>query len=390
MKDNNLTLFLILKDRPFFTERLMQFMNFVQYPFKLIIADGGKDKEIQTLLEDKQTYPNVDYEYIRCPIDKTLDDFHEKMANTIDRIDTPITSVIDNDDLLIQEGYYKCLQFLKDNPGYSSARGKMSSMGVNHHEDSPAELRGVCGNLIIQSNMYSKYMDDIVGDTAKERFKDQTTHFHGNWHNLTRTNHVQACWKMLNVIKPENMRFTEQVTGYINTLWGDSHRGDFDWMLHENSQRIMTQGVPLSSHFPKQVDWLEIDCWASDFNKMTELMGVAISEYDDTPVAEAMDYFAETYPLKFLGSENEKHIPLFREKINEAKKLGYSEKRIEELTQVVRKYNIKDLPQVGDLGFSPLTTLLEQTLMANFLAGMIHQYNGTNYPLRGKLLSRNN
>jgi len=81
---------------------------------------------------------------------------------------------------------------------------------------------------------------------------------------------------------------------------------------------------------------------------------------------------------------------LFREKINEAKKLGYSEKRIEELTQVVRKYNIKDLPQVGDLGFSPLTTLLEQTLMANFLAGMIHQYNGTNYPLRGKLLSRNN
>jgi len=62
MKDNNLTLFLILKDRPFFTERLMQFMNFVQYPFKLIIADGGKDKEIQTLLEDEQTYPNVDYE----------------------------------------------------------------------------------------------------------------------------------------------------------------------------------------------------------------------------------------------------------------------------------------------------------------------------------------
>ena len=48
--------------------------------------------------------------------------------------------------------------------------------------------------------MYDKYTDDIIGDTAKERVTQQTKQFHGNWHNLTRTNHIQACWKMLNVI----------------------------------------------------------------------------------------------------------------------------------------------------------------------------------------------
>ena len=385
MKDTNLTLLLILKDRPHFTERLMHFLSFMEYPYKILIADGGKNKGIQRLLSNPNTYPGVDYEYVRYPFDSTVDDFHKKMSDVVDKIKTPITSVLDNDDHLLLSGYRRCLKYLKDNPTYSSARGQMNGMQVLAHNDFGSRGNGVCGPLAIHKNMYDKYTEDIIGDTARERVEKQTKQFHGNWHNLARTNHIQACWKMLNVIQPKNMRFTEQITAYLNTTWGDSHRGDFPWMLHQNSQRVQlgNEKQNLNSHFPEQVDWVEMPSWAEDFNKMTEVMGVAISEYDGTPVSEAMQYFTEVYPLKLMESNL---TALFREKIGEAKKLGYDEKRIEKLKNVVRKYKVKEIPQVGEIQGPDVSDFFETTLLANFITGGINQYNGTRYPIAGDLL----
>ena len=386
MKDTNLTLLLVLKDRPYYTERLMQFLSFMEYPYKVIIADGGKNKNIERLLSDGNNYRGVDYEYLRYPFDATVVDFYEKMADVVEKITTPITSVLDNDDHLFLDGYRRCLKYLKDNPTYSSARGRMTGMQVYSNDSFGPRGNGVCGSLGIHKNMYDKYTNDIVGDTAKDRVTKQTKQFHGNWHNLARTNHIQACWKMLNVIQPKNMRFTEQITGYLNTTWGDSHRGDFPWMLHQNSERVqLGEGgsEDLNSHFPEQIDWVKMPSWAEDFNKMTELMGVAISEYDGTSVSEAMEYFTEVYPLKVMESNL---TPLFREKIGEAKKLGYDEKRIQKLQDVVRKYKVKEIPQVGEIQGPEVSDFFETTLLANFIIGGIQQYNGTRYPTAGNLL----
>ena len=361
----------------------------MEYPYKVLIADGGKNKDIERLLSDGNNYKGVEYEYVRYPHDDTVDDFHKKMADVVDRITTPITSVLDNDDHLLLEGYRRCLEYLKDNPTYSSARGWMSGMQVLNTPLFGDRAHGVCGPLAIHKNMYDKYTNDIVGDTARDRVTKQTKQFHGNWHNLARTNHIQACWKMLNVIQPKNMRFTEQITGYLNTTWGDSHRGEFPWMLHQSSERVqLGEGgsEDLNSHFPDQRDWVKMPSWAEDFNKMTEVMGVAISEYDGTPVAEAMEYFTELYPSKLKESTDQNLRLLFKKNIGNAKKLGYDESRIEKLQDIVRKYNVKDIPQVGEIKGSDVSDFFETTLLANFLVGGIRQYDGTRYPYEGNLL----
>ena len=77
MIDNNFSILLVLKDRPSYTFRYMKYMDLLNFPYKILIADGGENVEIQQVLENKDNFPNLNYDYIRYPYDNTLDDFHE-------------------------------------------------------------------------------------------------------------------------------------------------------------------------------------------------------------------------------------------------------------------------------------------------------------------------
>jgi glycosyltransferase domain-containing protein len=311
---NNVTILLPLKDRPQYTKRFLSHLNESVCPFEIIIADGGKDKEIQSILELPSNFPNLSYKYIRYPYDETMDDFYEKMANAVTEINTDLVMVMDNDDFIHIDGIHKCLEILQS-AQYSSARGRIDSM--NGH------------------NMYTKYPNSITGQTACDRLIDQTKHFHGNWHNVTRTNYVQACWSMINITKPQNMRFTEQLTGYLNVMWGDGYRGDFPWLIHDHGERIKTENGSLNSHFPDQKTWIMSDYWLEEFNKMTEIIGVSIAEYDKIPIDDAMNIFTETYPYKLPDLKD-----ILYNRIAEAKDLGYNSTRINKLFDTIKRNNI--------------------------------------------------
>ena len=355
--DDNYTILLILKDRSHYTLRLMRWMDILGYPFKILVADGGEDKVIQEILENSANFPNLKYDYLRYPHDDTLDQFHEKMADSIDKIETPLASVVDNDDFFFLQGVVETIQFLKDNEGYSSSRGAVH----------PAYLsEDMGGELYLEENMYSKYKDSIIGSSAAERMIDQTKHFHGNWHNTTRSNHLKACWKMINVIKPKNMRFTEQITGYLNTLWGNGHRGEYPWIIHQNGQRIQMPDGDLASHFPEQTEWINSEYWVEEFAKMTELMGVAIAAYDGIPVKDAMKLFADTYPTKVQGLEKE-----LKEKVEKSREIGYNAERIKKMFDIVAEYDIKKVEPVPGVKFSYPNVEQEEQVLRSFLASIV-------------------
>ena len=354
MKDNNFTIFLVLKDRPAYTLRFMQYMNLLSYPFKIIIADGGRNEQIQNILEEKKNFSNLDYDYLRYPYDETLDDFHKKMADSVEKISTPLASAMDNDDFFFLEGIAKCISFLKENKEYSSARGAVNGVSIS---------QDVFGDLGIGDNMYSKFLEDVVGATAAERVLDQSSRFHGNWHNVVRSNHLKASWNMINVVQPQNMRFTEQITGYLNALWGNSHRGDFPWLLHQHGQRIEIEGVSLDSHYPDQERWINSDYWPEEFNKMTEVVGVAISVYDNLPIEQAMQSFRLAYVNKLPKIKD-----LLESRINEAYQIGYNTKRINKLLQVVEKYNINNIEDIEGVKFTTPTAHEESLFLKTFLS----------------------
>ena len=333
--DKNVTILLVLKDRPHYTLRFLKYMDLLKSPYKILIADGGRHPTIPQILQNKQNFPNLNYEYVRYPYDHSLDDFHEKMASVVQKIDTPTVIAMDNDDFILSEGIAKCLVVLKENNSYSSARGAIHRIDISHD---------IYGHMTLGKNMYTKYPNSIIEQTAANRVREQTKRFHSNWHNVTRSNHFKTAWRMINVVKPQNMRFTEQLICYLNVLWGDGFRSDFFWLLHQQGQRIEINGASLDSHFLDQEAWIKSDYWLEEFNKMTEAVAVAMSDLDGIPIEKSLEIFAETYPLKLPHLKS-----LLEVRIKEAVDLGYNTERIKKLFKIVKEHDIKNIEPIADI-----------------------------------------
>tara|TARA_R110000824_G_scaffold82073_3_gene205862 strand:+ start:342 stop:1415 length:1074 start_codon:yes stop_codon:yes gene_type:complete len=336
MMIDNFSILLVLKGREAYTMRLMAYFNEICFPYPIIIADGGNDSTIGILLKNPNVWPNIRYDYKHYGYDRTLDDFHNKMSLAVERVETPLVSVMDNDDFMLLKGIEDSIKFLKDNEEYSSTRGKIQQISVS--QDYAGEL------AICQNNMYSEHPDSIIAETASDRMIEQSKRFHGNWHNVTRSNHIKACWKMLGVTKPTNMRFTEQITGYINIIWGNGGRFEYPWLLHQQGQRVTTESGTLASHFPAQKEWIRSDYWVEDFIKMSEIVGVAISARDGIPVGEAIELFNQSYSFKLP------HLKEILEKeIDKCRKIGYNKNRVEKLRNIVQECDVDNILPIGEL-----------------------------------------
>lgn len=311
----NFSILLVLKDRSHYTMRLMNKWNAEKFPYKIWIADGGQDHRVELALLNKQNFENLNYEYIRYPFDATLEDFYKKMTSATMKIDTDTTLLMDNDDFIDVDGINKCVEILDDH-SYCSARGLMQDMQGN--------------------NMYSLYPDSIIGDSAAERVVKQTQKFHSNWHNVARTKYIQAMWKIIQVANPQNFRIVEQSTCYLNTVFGNSYRGDFPWMHHEYSQRIQLSSGDLGAHFPAQESWINSNYWLEEFNKLTEIVGAAISYHDQIPIEEGLKIFRECYHFKLPDLKD-----LLDTRISQAFDLGYNYNKIDQMLQVMKDLNIE-------------------------------------------------
>jgi len=128
--NNLLTIVLTLKDRSPFTYRWMDWMNLNKCPYKILIADGGSDKELEKHLKDYANYPNLNYEYLRYPYDETLEIFYDKWNNVIQRVETPYTMLTDNDDFVILDHLNEKISFLEQNKAYSCYLGKIITFDV--------------------------------------------------------------------------------------------------------------------------------------------------------------------------------------------------------------------------------------------------------------------
>jgi len=320
---NTFSVLMPLKDRVSYTRRIMNKWNSERFPYEIIIADGGQDLYIQEELSDKSNFENLNYTYIKYPFDMELSNFYAKMADAVMKIKTSTVMLMDNDDFIEVDGIKKCLEVLEDE-SYCSARGLMQDMAGN--------------------NMYSLYPDSIIADTAAERVIQQTKNFHSNWHNVAKTNCIQAMWKMIQVANPNNFRIVEQSTCYINTVFGNSYRGDFPWMHHEYSQRIKMQSGDLGAHFPSQEEWISANYWPEEFNKMTELVGAAISHHDKIPIDEALKIFRESYHfklphLKTVGIDGLSEYSIDAG-IKFAKNLGYDYNRIDKMFEIMEECQV--------------------------------------------------
>ena len=318
---NLLTVILILKDRSKYTKFQMKYLNEFQFPYPLIIADGGKDEEIKSLLRNKKNFPNIEYEYIEYPYDDTPSHFYKKIKDASCRVTTPFTILTDNDDFYLASGLAHQLEFLVKNPDYSSSRGILRETWYN-----PESIKQ---NVKLGNNLYGKYLENVTGNSAGLRMLNQSNTFHGNWHNVIRTSHLQATLSLLEIANPVNLRFAEQIIGFLNTLWGNSRRGQEDFMLcSQNSERVVGmqdkgQASP-TNHFCKILNWLHHYYWVEDFASMTDVIAGAMAHWDKVNLEEASEAFRVIYSHKANVAN---YIDILVEKYENCKKI-HDKKRI--------------------------------------------------------------
>jgi glycosyltransferase domain-containing protein len=193
-----LTIALTLKGREEFTYRWMEYMNEMRCPYKILIADGGDNLEIEAHLRNFNNYPNLDYEYIRYPFDATLDDYFKKLVNLISRVKTDYILTADNDDFYLLDRIPELIAFLDENADYVAARGQLVNFEMFN---SIWDLN----NKEARANRYDASVvnsPSIDSDCPVTRINSlcqgmSDYDYYMNWYSVIRTSVQQKVWENL-------------------------------------------------------------------------------------------------------------------------------------------------------------------------------------------------
>jgi|APSaa5957512576_1039674.scaffolds.fasta_scaffold01322_3 glycosyltransferase domain-containing protein len=192
-----LTIILTLKGRDEFTYRWMKYMNEMRCLYKILLADGGDNLEIEAHLRHPNNYPNLDYEYIRYPLDASLDDYFNKLENVISRVKTDYILHADNDDFYLLDRIPEMITFLDDHRDYVAARGQLVNFEV-------FDIKGITKAQVRGRRYYASvvYAPSIESDCPLARINSlcqgmSDYDYYSNWYSITRTCVLQKMWKNL-------------------------------------------------------------------------------------------------------------------------------------------------------------------------------------------------
>jgi len=141
-----LTIVLPLRGRHLFTLRFLWHANKARLPYRILIADGQVNEALARHIENsRETFPNLDIDYVRYPDDTGYSRYFAKMADALGRVRTPYAMLADNDDFLGINGIEQALDFLDSNPDHVGALGQPVGFAAYSGFDAPGG--GVYGRL---------------------------------------------------------------------------------------------------------------------------------------------------------------------------------------------------------------------------------------------------
>jgi glycosyltransferase domain-containing protein len=312
--DHKLTILLILKDRFPFTMRWMTYVNSIRIPFKILIADGSKDDRAEELLNDKDRFPNIDYEYLRYPYDETLSHYYTKVAKALTQVATPYVILASNDDFLFTGGIRNAIAFLENHQEYIASRGEICQFSIVPFS-LDQEMRYVFGELEVTNPPYFQYPASLSKNPLI-RVKQQLKYYCSNFHDVQRTVYVRQRLDLIKKLNPKDLRFADQFNDILTVVNGKVHRGQGLFMIHQSNdpdrlgQRVLVE-------FPSWFDWIQTSWWNADFKNLSETVATTISENTSRSFNEVLRDFKQIYYTDFI----------YRKLSEDVKNLGRTQKK---------------------------------------------------------------
>lgn len=231
-----LTILLPLWGRDGYTKTILDYMSKVDVPFKIVIADGkGEDKShwINT-----ESFPKLRLEYKHYGLDDDINKFMRKMYLASSSITTPLTVMIDNDDLFDLDGFIAGVKFLADNDDFASFRENI----VEHHT----------GNPIYRA-------ESITLDSSDKRitqlfdFGITQGGINSAWHDICRTHILKKMFKIMFQSGNQDFQLSHSANKYWSLFYGKSYKeNNIPYISHVAGQSLV-QGTGLYS---KYINWV--------------------------------------------------------------------------------------------------------------------------------------
>jgi glycosyltransferase domain-containing protein len=295
MKPNNdLTVILPIKDRTPYTFRWMSYADRISFPFKVKIADGGKDERVPAILTKPASFPNVKYEYIQYLYDQTYSHFYTKMADTLSRVDTAFVAIADDASFYLVEGVRRSVEFLRTHNDYSACGGNIGSFSVGP-DDKKSQLNPAYGKEIeFFSNLYR--FQQIMDDTASARVANHFALYCPTYYDVHRIEQLSSYFNILKKLDIKDIFLAELLTSFLTVCAGKIRKGSYLYMLRQ----IKNRGSSAGDHRKKWGDAFDrmlLESWSDDFAKFVNAIASAVSDNDGVPLDDARSQVKKGYRM---------------------------------------------------------------------------------------------
>ena len=276
--NNDLTILIPTKDRKLHVNRWLSYANDINFPYKLFIADGAKDNTMFDFFSKTECFPNVNYEYVKFPFDKSHNEVWLKLYESLKQIKTKYVAIGNDDDLFCTSGLTKCLDFMKNNTDFSSCGGRIGTFSSKYFTPS---------NLYISSSI-NALPESVTDESSLNRIKQHFKNYALSFYDVTPTELALKAYKHVVESRIKNVLLIELVTSFITVASGKRCSLDeFYLFREETSHDSWSEGFKSNRDGDQHkvvrtiFDQMSAESWSDDVNKFFKIVAKIVSDKDE-------------------------------------------------------------------------------------------------------------
>ena len=284
---DSLTIVVPLYGREELTNRFLNYLQHVKCPFKVLFADGSLND--QSSLISRVNFPDVNLEYYRFPYDKDIPTYMKKMKGIFAKVTTPLTVMMDNDDLFCLNGLYEGVEFLSENPGYWGYRQDVRNLTLDNN------------GLRAGESMYE--LPTIDGENPMQRVRSSINNRNALWHDITRSSARAEFFDIIDGLDIHDLQCVVSLECYYPPIFGNILRGSEKPYYFHIPGHSVVQGTGKLTKF---INWIGSPLFDASAGRAVSIMGNAISSNSSgVSIDEAKKDFAYTFFKSLIETTNQ-------------------------------------------------------------------------------------
>tara|TARA_R110002020_G_scaffold78506_2_gene197405 strand:- start:275 stop:2434 length:2160 start_codon:yes stop_codon:yes gene_type:complete len=274
--DDSLTIILPLYGRQRYTKHFLGYLNYIRCPFRVLIADGGKE-DLSAII-NKENYPNVNFTYVKYPFDEDIKSYMKKMRDIYTLVKTPLTIMMDNDDLFCLNGLYEGVEFLAKNNDYVGYRQDVREIIFQ-----PSDVK-------LHKSIYNS--PSLDSPQPLGRIKDSIESRNALWHDITRATVHTEFFDIISALDINDYQLAVSLQCYYPLIFGKTFRDKKRPYYYHIPGSSTVQGT---GKLTRYVNWAKSSFFEKSAAQAVSIIGNALSHHTGEDLNQSKIKFAKMF-----------------------------------------------------------------------------------------------